>query len=99
MPHIYNMTKQLNIAAKLQRGKNLYFSFYKPEELLFHIIFQHSLVGYFVCYLFSLVIFQAQSMTFIFGTGHMDYVMEKLYNLSESLFYFVLPWFQLFIVN
>lgn len=38
-------------------------------------------------------------MTFVFGIGHMDYVMEKLSNLSESFFFVVLPWFQLFIVN
>lgn len=42
----YNMTKQLNIAAKLQWSGNPHFSFYRPEELLFHVIFQHCL-GFF----------------------------------------------------
>jgi len=30
--------------------------------------------------IFQAFLFQAKSMTFVFGFGHMDYVMEKLSN-------------------
>lgn len=84
------MTKQLNIAAKLQWNRNLHFFMLQTRRAFF---------PYNISTLPFFFLFQAQSMTSVFGIGHMGYVMEKLHNLSESLFYFVLLWFQLFTVN
>lgn len=93
----YNMTKQLNIAAKLQWNRNLHFFMLQTRRAF--VPYNISTLFFIFYFIFYFFLFQAQSMTSVFGISHMGYVMEKLYNLSESLFYFVLLWFQLFIVN